>query len=243
MKKSLSLSPDALKLCACALMTFDHTAAVFFPQNLLLRIPGRPAFVIFAFLLAQGAMRTENFRRYALRLFWFGILSEAPFDFALHGGVNPSFQNVYPTLLTGLLLIGALSRTCGLFQRALLLFGAMAANALLHGDYGPLGVCLIWRFWEGARRGESPVGPVFEFILLTLGASALDGFWYGDFWPKLSAGAVGFASAAALPLLRRCSFGRKKKTPAAAFRRYAFYAYYPFHLTILAVLSRGIFKV
>ena len=54
MKKSLSLSPDALKLCACALMTFDHTAAVFFPQNLLLRIPGRPAFVIFAFLLAQG---------------------------------------------------------------------------------------------------------------------------------------------------------------------------------------------
>ena len=63
------LSSSALKLMACVFMLIDHVGVRLFPGVLLLRIIGRLAFPIFAFMIAEGCKYTRNKLRYFLQLF------------------------------------------------------------------------------------------------------------------------------------------------------------------------------
>lgn len=120
------ISGSTLKLIAIFSMLIDHTGAtvlrailaqpsftalpeqrLFWLQiyNLSRRI-GRLAFPIFCFLIVEGFLHTRNAWRYAWRLFLFALVSEIPFDLALKGNwFFPQKQNVYFTLLIGLLVL------------------------------------------------------------------------------------------------------------------------------------------
>jgi hypothetical protein len=78
------LSSNALKLTACVCMAVDHIGIVFMDNNYIMRAVGRLAFPVFAFLLVQGLLRTSDVRRYLLRLGIFAVVSEIPFDLAMH---------------------------------------------------------------------------------------------------------------------------------------------------------------
>ena len=73
-----------LKLIALTTMFIDHIGAVFFPQVTLLRVIGRISFPLYAFLIAEGCRYTRNRGRYALGLGAFALISELPYDLALH---------------------------------------------------------------------------------------------------------------------------------------------------------------
>lgn len=73
-----------LKLIALTTMFIDHIGAVFFPQVTLLRVIGRISFPLYAFLIAEGCRYTRNRGRYALGLGVFALISEIPYDLALH---------------------------------------------------------------------------------------------------------------------------------------------------------------
>ena len=75
-----------------------------------MRRVGRLAFPIYCYLLVQGFLHTRSVPRYALRLFGFALLSELPFDLLLFGGITPDYQNVFWTLLIGLLTLTGLRR-------------------------------------------------------------------------------------------------------------------------------------
>ena len=123
-------SEDALKLLALVTMFLDHVGAGLLKYFLVHTIPeggaawqycdaayqilrtvGRLSFPIYCYLLLQGFLHTRSVARYALRLFLFALLSEAPFDLLFYGKMTMAHQNVFWTLLAGLLTMAAV-RQC-----------------------------------------------------------------------------------------------------------------------------------
>ena len=125
---SLRLSQEGLKGIASISMLLDHTGAILiFPlyyalargghptqtvRDLydLLRTLGRLAFPIYCFLLVEGVIHTRNPRRYGLRLLISAILSELPFDLALHSAPSWQNQSVMITLLLGFLALTLMNK-------------------------------------------------------------------------------------------------------------------------------------
>ncbi len=74
--------------------------------GLAMRLIGRMAFPLFAFLLVQGILYTKCWRKYALRLAVFAVVSEVPFDLVASGRVwDPAAQNTLVTLLIGVVCL------------------------------------------------------------------------------------------------------------------------------------------
>ena len=175
----------------------------------VLRGIGRAAFPIFCFLLVEGAVHTRSPRKYLLRLASFALISEIPFDLALHN--QPFYwgtQNVFFTLLTGLLVIQAFQRSPGQEWRGMLALAVLGAAAELCGtDYGAIGVAVIAvmyllreRFWAAS---------VLSLILLVLLAR------------------IEIFSIPAFLILALYN-GKRGRQP-----KYFFYVFYPVHLLIL----------
>ena len=72
LKMTPRLSSNALKLIALVSMTVDHIGLILFPQYRVLRIIGRIAFPIFAYMIAEGCRYTSNRIRYFLTIFLLG---------------------------------------------------------------------------------------------------------------------------------------------------------------------------
>lgn len=209
----IGINGFTLKWIAIVSMLIDHMGAILFPQYIEMRIVGRLAFPIYCFLLAEGAVHTSNIRRYEIRLLAFACLSDIPFDLAFFGGVTLEHQNVFFTLLLGVLVIEQFQKHEGKW-----LYGAVAfvlASVLaecLHTDYGAKGVLFILCFFLLRR-----------FVLAKQAVFAAMNYWLAN------GGVQVYAGFAALPLLlyngRR---GPKMK--------YFFYIFYPMHLVILYLI-------
>lgn len=171
-EKKKGLSGSTIKIIAIVAMLIDHIGAVIVERMItaqsggvysyedplvvldtVLRGIGRIGFPIFCFLLVEGFVHTRNVAKYALRLFAFALISEVPFDLAFAGRVfYPDYQNVFFTLLIGLLVMIAF-RTIEEKMTAphavkifldLLALGVGAGIAqLINTDYAAIGVVCI----------------------------------------------------------------------------------------------------
>mgnify|MGYP003294249317 CR=1 FL=1 len=102
------LTANMLRAVAVILMLSDHIWATYMSFGNWMTYIGRMAFPIFAFQIAEGFVHTKNFKKYALRLLGFAIVTEIPFNlFYSSRWFNPYHQNVLFTLLLGLLAIYA----------------------------------------------------------------------------------------------------------------------------------------
>lgn len=94
-------------------MLIDHIGAAFpVPQTPeIFRLIGRIAFPVYAYLAAQGCRHTKNINKYLLRLGIFALISEIPFDITFmnfDGKFKVNFlsnTNVFYTLFLGVLSI------------------------------------------------------------------------------------------------------------------------------------------
>ena len=162
------LTSGQLKMIAMGTMFIDHAAAaIIFGSGLnemsplvenigiAMRLVGRMAFPLYAFLLVQGFMWTRDWSRYVTRMSVFALISEIPFNLMVAGEIWYSrAQNTIVTLLIGLICMKMLEavsenksgfggKILGISLAVWTIAAAMFAAELLRTDYGALGVLLI----------------------------------------------------------------------------------------------------
>ena len=124
-----------LKLIAMLTMLADHVAVVFLSDYLPVRIIGRVAFILYAFMMAESYRhlkdKPERIKAHLIKLAVLFLLSEIPYDLMRSSKwFDPDRQNVILTLALG--------------------FSALAASGYLgkklknKGPAFPAGCILIW---------------------------------------------------------------------------------------------------
>lgn len=221
-----------LKVLACVIMLIDHVGAIFFPKLWGLRVIGRLAFPIFSFLLVEGYTKTSNLTKYSTRLFLFALISQYPFMLAFK---IKSF-NIFFTLFAGLMALYVLDYKFYEDEKKDRIIKLLAVIAIcifvkqIHTDYDFYGVLMIIIFKVFKDKSFPKL----------VGALVLLNFIYVLPMLKYLAYPNGyriFMQSTSLMALALIAFyngerGRKLK--------YAFYAFYPVHLTILYLIKRFI---
>lgn len=217
------MSSSKLKIIACISMFIDHIGAVLFPNLIILRMIGRIAFPIFAFLIARGYFYTKNVNKYLIRLLIFAFISEMPFDLVFSGKIiNFNSQNVFFTLFLGLLAINIYEKNRHKYSlessnrkrsieqffwmACIILIGILAI--LLKTDYNMFGILIIFAF-HIYRDNFKRLYLVFLMITLLMFST------------------IQIFAVLALPIIYYYN-GKKGKNI-----KYIFYAFYPVHLLLI----------
>ena len=234
------LTANMLRTIAVLLMLSDHIWATAMSFGDWMTYIGRMAFPIFAFQIAEGFVHTKNFKKYALRLLGFAIVTEIPFNFFYSSRFfNPYHQNVLFTLLLGLLAIkvidGIKKNRSGknIALSVLYLLLILLASVIGFVDYGHLGMLTVVMFYLMRDFPFAWLGQLVGMILLNIT------FFEGLVFPVEILGKTfeipsqGFAVFALIPIW--LYGGRKGKSSKAL--QYGFYAFYPVHMIVLYLIK------
>ncbi|MBD2258319.1 TraX family protein [Pseudanabaena sp. FACHB-2040] len=210
MLEQRGLSSFHIKLLAAITMLIDHIGAVLYPEVDWLRAIGRISFPLFVWLLVQGEAHTRDIWRYGLRLVLLGLISQPIYQLTF--GVTD--LNILFQLSVGLVCL-RLARQWPDLQILVWLAGA-AVTEVLNMNYGSYGIVLVLltRYFR----------PNFAWCLVWVGFHLVWARFMGPFQ----------LPAAVIPLFFFWANGQRG--PKARW----FYAFYPGHLALLALIARGI---
>lgn len=252
-EKESGISADALKVIAMLTMLIDHVGAALFADVEILRLIGRISFPIYVWLLVMGFVHTSSRKKYMLQMGACALISEVPFDLAFCNGLTFRWQNIYFSLLWGLILMTVLEKVLDAKGNAngrasrvsaawivLILLIFMATARLLHFDYGCTGPVLVTAFYLYFRTGRPQLLTGFLiFSFSNLCTPVLDSLFSGgildgalsdpNVWSNAFATAlVECFGVMAIPFISRYNGVRRWKKGKAFF-----YLFYPLHLLIL----------
>lgn len=237
------LNGNALKIIAAVLMVLDHIGYFLYPQYIILRILGRLAFPIFAFMIAEGCYHTRNKGRYFLGIFGFAVAYQIFNYFVIRDAYMCIFATFSIAILFVYLLQFVKEKLC--FNRTLwgkplagfLVLVAVAGiyllNRILYIDYGFWG-CLMPAFACILKKPTTAHSPILEKLdrfpvhILTFGI--------GLILLSLESGWVQMYCLLALPLLLVYSGERGKMK-----MKWFFYIFYPAHIGIIYLIGRLFF--
>lgn len=223
-------SGSMLKLIAAVSMFIDHTAHILYRKveflqyslftvgakeitvYYIMRKIGRLAFPIFCFLIMEGFIHTKNPKKYGARLLFFAILSEIPFNLMMGNSIlYNKCQNVFFTLLFGVLLIYCFENIKNEFWKFLCM-GLIATGAvIMDADYGLRGALLPLLLY--VLRANPAVQAILAYPLLAHGIAA-----FAAFVPiNMYNGQRGFIQTTPVKLM--------------------FYWFYPVHILLLVMIK------
>lgn len=220
------LSNNQLKGIALVSMTLDHIGAYLLPQVVWLRIVGRLAFPIFAYMIAEGCSHTRNMGKYFATMGLFALVCQIV-DFLATGSLYQSILVTF-SLSIGLIWLLQQVRAKGrLLWSALALIGIVGVYflcqilpGLLPGtdfsvDYGFIGVLVPLVVYLGKDKNQRLLYLLLALTMLSTGLVKLQ--WY---------------CLLAVPLLWLYNGQRGKWN-----LKWLFYIYYPAHLVAIYGIS------
>ena len=217
------LTNNQLKLIALMTMTVDHIGAYLLPHILWLRIVGRLAFPIFAYMIAEGCRHTRSMGKYFSTMALFALVCQLVDFFARHS----LYMSILVTFSMSIGLIWLWKKLEQSGKAWLLAFalGCLAAlyiceelPRILPGfdvDYGFIGVMIPMLIYFGKNK-------VQRLTLWAIGLCLLasDSAW------------IQWLALLALPLLALYNGQRGKWNI-----KWLFYIYYPLHLVAIYFVS------
>ena len=219
------LTGNQLKIIALVTMTVDHIGAQLFPGIPLLRIIGRLAFPIFAYMIAEGCQYNHHRKKYLLSMSGLAATCQLVYFFAMES----LYMCVLVTFSLSISLIyaidygrkrGGVAWLAPLGILTVCFFLTEVLPLLLprtdYGiDYGLYGILLPALVYLGRSRREKLEMLALSLVLLGLTYGGPQ--WYG---------------LLALPLLALYNGKRGKRK-----MKYLFYLYYPTHLVVIHGIS------
>lgn len=230
-----------LKILAMALMVCAHLWSTIVAGHNWLDSIGRLAFPIFAFQIVEGFFHTENFKKYLLRMFLFALVSELPFNLMAEGGwIYPFHQNVMFTFCIALVLMRWAEKVRETSKwRFALRFTVSALGGFLLGfitmvDYFGYGILMVLVFYLFRNVKFGWIGQLVCMIYINW--EMMGGLVYpvSMFGRIVEIPQQGLAVLALIPIW----LYNGKQGPHNKPLQYVCYAFYPVHMTILAILMR-----
>ncbi len=227
-EKSFGLSNNSLKIIAMLSMLIDHTGLMIFPQYKFLRIIGRLAFPIFAYMIAEGCFYTKNRKKYFLLIAGMGAGCQAVYAIAVHS----FYLNILLTFTLSIAIIFSVdnftkqktksSLLLATFTLLSVVFLTIIAPAIFkeqgfHVDYGFLGVLFPVTVYYSRTK-------TLKVISATAVLSAM------TFLNEMQ-----IYSLLAIPLLIIYNSKRGKLN-----LKYVFYIFYPLHLALIYLIDKTI---
>ena len=160
----------SLRLLALVSMFFDHVAALFLlgsPLYLPMRMFGRLAFPIFAFLAVEGFRHTTNFKRYIARLLFVAVVAQIPYMVCFPDAFR---LNVILQLVCGLLFLRLVE--CSLSPMRFLCVVVSIGILSMASEYGLLAIFLMVAFYSRSKFFSVVFMALCSFNFLGVGSFA-----------------------------------------------------------------------
>ncbi len=194
-RQAPGLNGNALKLLAALFMLLDHVGITLFPYVLWLRVAGRLALPIYAYMIAEGCHYTKNRLKYFLMVFGLGAGCQVVYAVVM----QDYYMCILITFSLSILVIyglqwlkaqhGPMKRLLAAALLAVLVAGVWWLNGVLRIDYGFWG-CMLPVF-PAILRGTKWDSKTGRVLMLALGLLLL----------ALDAGGIQILALCAVPLL------------------------------------------
>lgn len=220
------LTGNQLKLFAVIVMTIDHIGHILFPGVMWLRIIGRLAYPIFAYMIAEGCTHTRSMPKYFATMAGMAAICQVVVYFV----TGSLYQYILVTFTLSILLIGVLKKA---LQTQSILWWLITSAALgavwlltqwlpaqLHGtdfsiDYSFWGVMVPVLVWLGKTKGQ-------KLLLEAAGLVLIAG----------NVNNIQTLALCSLPILALYN-GQRGKWKL----KYFFYLYFPAHIVALEIIA------
>ena len=216
------ISAAALQILAIVTMTIDHIGYYLLPDCLPLRIIGRLAFPIFAFMLVEGFKHTHSRQKYFLRLLITAIISQIfVYLFAFRFGYSYPHNVVFSLTFALVTLICAEQGGFYIVAIPLLVLavGAFECEYGIHGILLVLGIYYADRVFANNRFLR--VAAQFIVLVATMSSLTMESGWV-----------VQLYSLAAIVPIALYSGKKGRRLP-----RLFGYIYYPAHLAVFFLIK------
>ena len=230
--KRIGLTNNQLKILAMISMLLDHVGLMLLPEYTILRVLGRLAFPIFAYMIAEGCRYTRSRVKYLLTMLIMAVGIQAVYFFAM----GSLYQNILLTFSMSVLLICAVDV---FLQKKTVARGCIAVGTILFVTFVGAVAPMIWK----------DAGFVIDYgffgILLPVAV-----YYAPSKWGKLMAtaaillirallyGELKWFALLSLPLL--FLYNRKRGKYKL---KYLFYVFYPLHLVLIYLVEQILLRI
>lgn len=201
-----------------------------------MRYIGRMAFPIYCFLLVEGFLHTRSVAKYAVRLFLFALVSEIPFDLAIAGQWwSLDYSNVFFTLVLGIVAVWAVSYIEKFNEFWQEKQWEPILGTIITAMAGIVVVAVFGGFAEMVLKTDYGFGGIVAILILYLFRKTRGmAFALSVMALSIFCGSIEILALLMLLPLMKYDGTRGKNI------KIVFYAFYPAHLLILALICIGL---
>ena len=255
------MSVFVLKLLAMATMLVDHVGYRLAGNPMWMRVIGRTAFILYAFMMAESCFRLRDKPKrllfHGVKLALLVLVTEVPHDlFARGAALEWGTQNVILTLLLGFLAIiagrllhgkNAAGQTFAAIGGVIIFALAAFLAWLTKAEYSCAGVALVALFYLYVRRadGMAPWARVAALAGVLAAYFVIYTWTYSNFgdWAAIAKVVTRqrwWYLGMAVPFVFIALYNGKRG-PNGKWFRVVYSLFYPAHMLVLYLLARFVF--